>query len=35
MKIDTNEIVPATEANQSFSRVSRMAEKKGRVVTKL
>ena len=32
MKIDTNEIVTATEANQIFSRVARMAEKKGRVV---
>ncbi|MBQ8964136.1 MAG: type II toxin-antitoxin system Phd/YefM family antitoxin [Clostridia bacterium] len=32
MKIDTNEIVTATEANQNFSRVARMAEKKGRVV---
>ena len=32
MKIDTNEIVTATEANQNFSRVARMAEKKGRVI---
>ena len=32
MKIDTDEIVTATEANQNFSRVARMAEKKGRVV---
>ena len=32
MKIDTNEIVTVTEANQNFSRVARMAEKKGRVV---
>ncbi len=32
MKIDTNKIVTATEANQNFSRVARMAEKKGRVV---
>lgn len=32
MKIDTNDIVTATEANQNFSRVARMAEKKGRVV---
>jgi antitoxin Phd len=32
LKIDTNEIVTATEANQNFSRVARMAEKKGRVV---
>ena len=32
LKIDTNKIVTATEANQNFSRVARMAEKKGRVV---
>ena len=32
MKIDTDEIVTATEANQNFSRVARMAEKKGRVI---
>ena len=32
MKIDTNEIGTATESNQNFSRVARMAEKKGRVV---
>jgi len=32
LKIDTNEIVTATEANQNFSRVARMAEKKGRVI---
>jgi len=32
LKIDTNDIVTATEANQNFSRVARMAEKKGRVV---
>ena len=32
MTIDTNAIVTATEANQNFSRVARMAEKKGRVV---
>jgi len=32
MKIDTNAIVTATEANQNFSRVARIAEKKGRVV---
>ena len=32
MKINTNDIVTATEANQNFSRVARMAEKKGRVV---
>ena len=32
MKINTNEIVTASEANQNFSRVAKMAEKKGRVV---
>ncbi len=32
MKIDTNNIVSATEANQNFSKVTRLAEKKGRVV---
>ena len=32
MMIDTNAIVTATEANQNFSKVSRLAEKKGRVV---
>ena len=32
MTIDTSAIVSATEANQNFSRVARMAEKKGRVV---
>ena len=32
MKIDTSAIVTATEANQNFSKVARMAEKKGRVV---
>ena len=32
MKIDTSAIVTATEANQNFSRVARMAEQKGRVV---
>lgn len=32
MKINTSEIVTATEANQNFSRVAKMAEKKGRVV---
>ena len=31
MQIDTNAIVTATEANQNFSRVARIAEKKGRV----
>ena len=32
MKINTNDIVTATEANRNFSRVAKMAEKKGRVV---
>ena len=32
MTIDTNAIVTATEANQNFSKVARMAEKRGRVV---
>ncbi|MBR1711310.1 MAG: type II toxin-antitoxin system Phd/YefM family antitoxin [Clostridia bacterium] len=32
MTINTNQIVTATEANQNFSRVSRMAEQKGHVV---
>lgn len=32
MTIDTNTIVSATEANQNFSRVAKLAEKKGRVV---
>lgn len=32
MKIDTNAVVTATEANQNFSRVARLAEQKGRVV---
>jgi antitoxin Phd len=32
MNIDTNSIVTATEANQNFSRVARIAEKRGRVV---
>ena len=31
MTIDTNSIVTATEANQNFSRVAKIAEKKGRV----
>lgn len=31
MMIDTNAIVTATEANQNFSRVAKLAEKKGRV----
>ncbi len=32
MKINTNDIVTATEANQNFSKVARMAEKKGKVI---
>lgn len=32
MQIDTGAIVTATEANQNFSKVARMAEKKGHVV---
>ncbi len=32
MKIDSGVIVSATEANQNFSKVARLAEKKGRVV---
>ena len=32
MTIDTNNIVSATEANQNFSRVARLAEKRGKVV---
>ncbi len=32
MMIDTGAIVTATEANQNFSKVARMAEQKGRVV---
>ena len=32
MTIDTDAIVTATEANQNFSRVARLAEKKGKVV---
>ena len=31
MMIDTNAVVTATEANQNFSRVAKLAEKKGRV----
>lgn len=31
MMIDTNSIVTATEASQNFSRVAKIAEKKGRV----
>lgn len=32
MTIDTNTIVSVTEANQNFSRVSRIAEKNGQAV---
>ena len=32
MTIDTNAIVTATEANQNFSRVAKLAENKGHVV---
>ena len=32
MQIDTNTIVSATEANQNFSRVARIAEKNGQAV---
>ena len=32
MTINTNSVVTATEANQNFSKVARMAEKYGRVV---
>ena len=32
MQIDTNTIVSVTEANQNFSRVSRIAEKNGQAV---
>ena len=32
MTIEMNGIVTATEANQNFSRVSRMAEKRGHIV---
>ncbi len=32
MTIDTNAIVTATEANQNFSKVAKLAEEKGRVV---
>ncbi len=32
MNIDTNVIVSATEANQNFSRVTRIAEKNGQAV---
>ena len=32
MNIDSNTIVSVTEANQNFSRVTRIAEKRGRAV---
>ena len=32
MLVDTHAIVTATEANQNFSRVARLAEQRGRVV---
>ena len=32
MKIDTNAIVTATEANQNFSKATRIAEKNGQAV---
>ena len=32
MLIDTNAIVTTTEANQNFSRVAKMAEKKGHII---
>lgn len=32
MTIDTNTIVSVTEANQNFSKVARIAEKRGRAV---
>ena len=32
MKIDTNTIISVTEANQNFSRVTRIAEKNGKAV---
>ncbi len=31
MKVDTEKIVPISEANQNFSRVARLAEKHGEV----
>ena len=31
MKLNTNQIVPISEANQNFSRVARMVEKMGEV----
>lgn len=32
MRIDTNDIISVTEANQNFSRVTRIAEKRGQAV---
>ena len=32
MKIDTNTIISVTEANQNFSRVTRIAEKNGQAI---
>lgn len=32
MQIDTNTIISATEANQNFSRATRIAEKNGRAI---
>ncbi len=32
MKIDTNQIVTVSEANQNFSRVTRIADKSGKAV---
>lgn len=32
MQIDTNTIISATEANQNFSRVTRIAEKNGHAI---
>ena len=32
MNIDSSAIVTATEANQNFSRISKLAEKKGHIV---
>ena len=32
MNIDTGSIVTATEANQNFSRIAKLAEKKGHIV---
>lgn len=32
MRINTTDIVTATEANQNFSKIAKMAEKKGKVI---